>query len=249
MNSRLKGFGFPKRKSAVNVNASDPPQQYSPPGPTPTPPLGVPSPSPGLPMSHPNAGSQPPNYVSPPLPPRGSVRNQDMSCPSPAPTRVAGGPPPIPTGSPYPPSTHGMGQPPLAGMGSQGAAGGPPGFGGQVGYPPGAPPSVGGPMAQHQRVGASDSDGGGKKAQLIVGIDFVSTTGPAATARSCSPKPPDRAPPSLALPSPSRPTTKPRKTSSQNGLAQALTPSKRFALSLPRPRTALPLWLASLTSS
>lgn len=60
--------------------------------------------------------------------------------------------------------------------------GGPPGFGGQVGYPPGAPPPPGGPIAQQFRAGnpAAEVEGASKsKAQLIVGIDFVSSpTGP-----------------------------------------------------------------------
>lgn len=48
----------------------------------------------------------------------------------------------------------------------------PPGFGGQTGYPP----PVGGPIAQQfQRNPAAEVEGASKsKAQLIVGIDFVS---------------------------------------------------------------------------
>jgi hypothetical protein len=55
--------------------------------------------------------------------------------------------------------------------------GGPPGFGGAQGYPPGAPPPPGGPIAQQFQRGnpAAEVEGQSRsKAQLIVGIDFVS---------------------------------------------------------------------------
>lgn len=68
-----------------------------------------------------------------------------------------------------------MGGPP-PGPGGQG---GHPGFGAPVGYPPGGPPAPGGPIAQQfQRPAGSAAEVEGStkgKAQLIVGIDFVST--------------------------------------------------------------------------
>lgn len=55
--------------------------------------------------------------------------------------------------------------------------GGPPGFGQPTGYPPGPPPA-GGPIAQQFQQGnpAAEVEGASRsKAQLIVGIDFVSS--------------------------------------------------------------------------
>jgi hypothetical protein len=53
--------------------------------------------------------------------------------------------------------------------------GGPPGYAGPTGYPPPAPPQPTGPIAPYQRNAAAEVEGNSRsKAQLIVGIDFVS---------------------------------------------------------------------------
>ncbi|KAG8405630.1 hypothetical protein J3459_021584 [Metarhizium acridum] len=73
----------------------------------------------------------------------------------------------------------GQGPPPMGGPPQGGPGGPPPGFGAPQGYPPGPPPAQGGPIAQQfQRPNpnpAAEVEGASKsKAQLIVGIDFVS---------------------------------------------------------------------------
>jgi hypothetical protein len=90
-----------------------------------------------------------------------------------------GGPPPINTAaSGYPPGHPAAGQ-----MGAAPAAAGPPQYGGG---PPqyGAPPAGGGSIAAQQyanRNNAVEVEGAGRsKAQLIVGIDFVSIESPPA---------------------------------------------------------------------
>ncbi|UNI24054.1 hypothetical protein JDV02_009833 [Purpureocillium takamizusanense] len=196
MNSRLKGFGFGKRKSAASIQTTDgvPPASTPPPGqipqhqqiphPGPTPPLGASSSTTSLPMNHPGPGNRPPSYTAnyPQGPPGAPV---DRTSPHPGPlnrtppSQMAGGPPPINTGAPvgYPPNMNPMGQGPPP-MGAPAPGGGPPGFGGQQGYPPGAPPPAGGPIAQqYQRTNpAAEVEGASKsKAQLIVGIDFGTT--------------------------------------------------------------------------
>lgn len=178
MNSRLKGFGFGKRKSTVSIQTTDavPPASAPPPGQIPqhqiphpgqTTPIGASSSQSSLAMN------RPPSYTSnyPPGLPGGpgdrtSPHQGNNRTP---PSQIAGGPPPINTGAPagYPP-------PNMAPMG-QGPP--PPGFGGQPGYRPGPPLSQGGPIAQQfQRPNpAAEVEGASKsKAQLIVGIDFVS---------------------------------------------------------------------------
>lgn len=192
MNSRFKGFGFGKRKSAASIQTTDgvlpistPPPgqipQHQLPRPGPTPPLGASSSTTSLPMNHPGQGNRPPSYSAnyPPGPPGAPV---DRTSPHQGPNRtppsqMAGGPPPINTNAPlgYPPNMAPMGQgpPPMGGP----PPGGPPGFGGQAGYPPGAPPPPGPIAQQFQRTNpAAEVEGASKsKAQLIVGIDFVST--------------------------------------------------------------------------
>ena len=184
MNSRFKGFGFGKRKSAASiqnpVDGQQPPSQTPPPGQHPqlpvpgqTPPLGASSSTTSLPMNHPGAGNRPPSYTpsyqqGPPSGPLGRTSPLNHGQNRTPPSQVAGGPPPINTGYP-PPNMNPMGGPPPMG-------GGPPGFGGQAGYPPAGPPPPGGPIAQQFRGNpAAEVEGASKsKAQLIVGIDFVS---------------------------------------------------------------------------
>ncbi|POR36906.1 Heat shock 70 kDa protein 12B [Tolypocladium paradoxum] len=194
MNSRLKGFGFGKRKSAASIQTTDgvapigtPPPgqipQHQLPHPRQTPPLGASSSTTSLPMNHPGPGNRPPSYTAnyPPGPPGAPI---DRASPHQGPNRtppsqMAGGPPPINTNAPvgYPPNMAPMGQGPPP-MGGPPPPGGPPGFGGQAGYPPAAPPPPGGPIAQQfQRPNpAAEVEGASKsKAQLIVGIDFGTT--------------------------------------------------------------------------
>lgn len=84
---------------------------------------------------------------------------------------MVGGPPPINTGAPvagYPPQ-----QIPPQMQGGPPVAGGPPGYTGAGGY--GAPPGQSLPTATYGRPAAEVEGSSRSKAQLIVGIDFVST--------------------------------------------------------------------------
>lgn len=212
MNSRLKAFGFGKRKSAQSIQpstssqdlpASQPPAQ---PGPGPAPPPAqvaqppppqghAPSPSASssaasasnLSMNHPPPGNRPPSYTANLQGQPQLGRTSPFAQPGPnrtPPTQMVGGPPPINTGAPvpgYPP--HGQppaGPPPM---------GGPPGYAGApAGYPPPPPqqppqPAGGGfgLQQQYRRPGdPAEVEGNSRsKAQLIVGIDFVSDRRPA----------------------------------------------------------------------
>ncbi|KAK6224432.1 hypothetical protein QIS74_02759 [Colletotrichum tabaci] len=197
-NSRLKGFGFGKRKSTASIQTPDPNHTSSP---TPPPQAGHPSGAPQIPqqlpirpgsiastssasiapMNHPGSGNRPPSYSAnfPPGAPPPMGRTSPMTGQGPArtpPSQMVGGPPPINTGAPvagYPPQL-----PPIGGQGHP--MGGPPqyggGGGGGGGYPPPGPPQ-GQPLAQYQRGGnAAEVEGNSRnKAQLIVGIDFGTT--------------------------------------------------------------------------
>jgi hypothetical protein len=129
-----------------------------------------------LQMNHPGAGPRPPSYSAnyPPGPPGPLGRTSPLAHQGPnrtPPSQMVGGPPPINTGAPpvagYPPPVMGGGPPPVPG--------GPPGYAGPTGYPPPAPPQPTGPLAPYQRNTAAEVEGNSRsKAQLIVGIDFVS---------------------------------------------------------------------------
>jgi hypothetical protein len=225
MNSRFKGLGFgSKRKSSANVPtiAQNPT--------TSTPQLaGRPTPSTAsssttsLPMNHPGPGGRPPSYTNNYSPAPASVgRTQSPMAGTPRtpPSQVMGGPPPINTAaSGYPPG-H-----PAGGMGAPPPAGGPPQYG-----PPqyGAPvPPGGGSVAAAQyanRNNAVEVEGAGRsKAQLIVGIDFVSHLFSIREIVANSYR-------ELLSPvslSPSQPILKQRKISSQNGQAQDHIRNKR----------------------
>ncbi|RCI08749.1 hypothetical protein L249_4728 [Ophiocordyceps polyrhachis-furcata BCC 54312] len=177
-NSRLKGFGFGKRKSAASIQTTVegvPPSSTPPPGqqqislPGPTPPLGAASSTTSLPMNHPTPGNRPPSYSANYIPVDRSSPHQQGHSRTP-PSQMVGGPPPINTGAPaaYPLNMA----PPT--MGGAPPAGGPPGFGGPTGYPPAGPPPV---TQQFPRTSvAAEVEGASKsKAQLIVGIDFGTT--------------------------------------------------------------------------
>lgn len=197
MNSRLKAFGFGKRKSTASIQNQDIPQSHTPPPPSsagppqippqfptrpgPTPSLSSPTSTQSLQMNHPGAGPRPPSYTAnyPPGPPPPVGRTSPLINQGPArtpPTQMVGGPPPINTGAPvagYPPPGP-MGGPPPPAM-----AGRPPGYGGAPGYPPagGPPPPGGGPLPPANAFNrpAAEVEGNSRsKAQLIVGIDFVS---------------------------------------------------------------------------
>jgi hypothetical protein len=186
MNSRFKGLGFgSKRKSSANVpttittnptsSAPQLPQLNQLPG-RPAPDSAASSTT-SLPMNHPGAGGRPPSYTNNYAPAPAAVGRTTSpmagGTPRTPPTQMMGGPPPINTAaSGYPP-----GHPAAGGMGAPPAAGGPPQYGGG---PPqyGAPPPAGGSIAAQQyanRNNAVEVEGAGRsKAQLIVGIDFVS---------------------------------------------------------------------------
>lgn len=210
MNSRLKNFGFGKRKSSATgqppgtpaesiasnrplTSSQTPPPQISHSGVRtsfhggPAASIHSVSSHQSLPvMSHPNAGPRPPSYTQqpgqfPPGPggqPIGRTSPMAQQGPTRAPpSQIIGGPPPINTGAPV------MGFPPPNPNMQGGPA--PPGYGGPQGYPPpnaGPPPP--GPGMPYGRpappgVNAAEVEGSSRsKAQLIVGIDFVSCTHP-----------------------------------------------------------------------
>ncbi|KAK4153095.1 Hsp70-like protein [Chaetomidium leptoderma] len=193
LNSRLKGFGFGKRKSSASIqppgSASPNPSLLQsptpPPGPPQIPPLfpSRPGPAPSSAshpslMNHPGAGPRPPSYSAnyPPGPPgpigRTTSPHANQGPARTPPSQMVGGPPPINTGGApvagYPPPIMGGGPPPVPG--------GPPGYAGPTGYPPPAPPQPTGPLASYTRNAAAEVEGNSRsKAQLIVGIDFGTT--------------------------------------------------------------------------
>lgn len=196
VNSRFKNFGFGKRKSTASIPSTDIPQaastpppqaalgapqipqQFARPGPAPS--VASSSSQQSLPtMNHPGAGPRPPSYTANyPQGPAPSVaqRMSPQAAQGPArtpPSQMVGGPPPINTGAPlagYPPQMQMPGGGPPPGM-----QGGPPGYAGATGYPPPAPPqNPGNAMQQFGRPAAEVEGHSRSKAQLIVGIDFVS---------------------------------------------------------------------------
>ncbi|KAM3489508.1 hypothetical protein MY3957_007178 [Beauveria namnaoensis] len=191
INSRLKNFGFGKRKSTASIQTVDglPSTNTPPPGQIPQGNLaGLASLSSSnsttsLPMNHPGAGNRPPSYTAnyPPGPPGQPLGRTSPLTQGPnrtPPSQMAGGPHPITTSPPlgYPPNmgpSMGGGHP----MGHPGGPGGPPqGYPPPAGYPHGPPPPSG-PMAQ-QQFGQNRAEVEGStqsKAQLIVGIDFGTT--------------------------------------------------------------------------
>ncbi|KAG8405704.1 hypothetical protein J3459_021527 [Metarhizium acridum] len=181
MNSRLKGFGFGKRKSTASIQTTDgvPPAGTPPPGHPPaqipqhqaplpgqTPPIGAASSTTSLPMNHPGAGNRPPSYTAN-YPPAGPGDR----------------PPPINTGAPvgYPPpnmAAMGQGPPPMGGPPQGGPGGPPPGLVHHRDILPVLLRLREVPLRkQFQRPNpnpAAEVEGASKsKAQLIVGIDFV----------------------------------------------------------------------------
>lgn len=227
MNSRLKGLGFgSKRKSSAVAPTTVPPNTSSPPQPAVgQDPTTASSSTSSLHMNQPGAVGRPPSYTNN-YPPATTAAGRTTSpmvpgAPRTPPTQMMGGPPPINTaGSPYPPG-H-----PAAGVMGAPLNGGPPQYGPpQYGTP--IPPG-GGNLHYPHRNNAVEVEGAGRnKAQLIVGIDFVSYPTPQIQPhRSHSNV--DRELPSQVLPLPLRRTQKPRKISSQNGLGPGHTQSRRL---------------------
>ncbi|ATY60381.1 Heat shock Hsp70 [Cordyceps militaris] len=191
INSRLKNFGFGKRKSTASIQTVDgvPPSHTGTPPPGQIPqsnlaglaPLTSSTSTTSLPMNHPGAGNRPPSYTAnypqnPAAQPLGRTSPLTNQGPNRTPpSQMVGGPPPINTGAPvgYPPNmAQGMGGGPPMGHG-----GPPQGYPPPAGYPPGPPPQPSGPMAQ-QQFGQNRAEVEGSsqsKAQLIVGIDFGTT--------------------------------------------------------------------------
>lgn len=173
MNARFKNLVGSKRKSSAGNPSSSPQGTVTPTGqqrPTSLSPQASNSSSSSLPMNQQNNLGRPPSYTFAPQGGLGAPNQQHGRPASPL--------PPINTGAPggYPPQQP-MGYPPQ---------GGPPGYPPQppAGQYPGQaygapPPNQGAPMgapAQYRPGGmAAEVPGEGRsKAQLIVGIDFVS---------------------------------------------------------------------------
>jgi hypothetical protein len=234
------------------------PQQFSQSGPAPSITFPASSSQQSLPntMNHPGAGPRPPSFPSN-FPPGGAPQIGRMSPAGqigPArtpPSQMLGGPPPINTGGApvqgYPPQMQqqmgpgGPGGPPPPGM-----PGGPPGYPGATGYPPPAPGQQPGGMPPQQQFGRPGPPPGGpgpimgagnpgeadgqnrSKAQLIVGIDFVRHHSEHYRLTGLQLTELNRAPPSPVSLSLLLPTTRPRKTLSQNGRVPVPTRNKRW---------------------
>lgn len=186
MTSRLKGFGFGRKSSDSSITPGQrPPGQPGIAGGNPAPSIASSNSQQSFQqtMNHGGPGARPPSYTAnyppgppqqghPPPPPVG--RQSPLTQPGPTrtpPTQMVGGPPPINTGAPvagYPPPNLPMGAPP--------PNPGPPGYGGQpAGYPPPAPSNNNMGGGPYTRNAAAEVEGNSRsKAQLIVGIDFVS---------------------------------------------------------------------------
>jgi hypothetical protein len=173
MNARFKNLVGSKRKSSAGNPSPSPQGSITPTGqqrPTSLSPQASNSSSSSLPMNPQHPVGRPPSYTY--------AQSGGLGAPNPQHGRPASPLPPINTGAPggYPQQQQPMGYPPQ---------GGPPGYpsqppGGQYGQAYGAPPpnpgAPMGPPAQYRPPGmAAEVPGEGRsKAQLIVGIDFVS---------------------------------------------------------------------------
>ncbi|PHH65223.1 hypothetical protein CDD81_3082 [Ophiocordyceps australis] len=196
MNSRFRGLGFGKRKSAASFQANEgvPPTSTPPPAQVAqnsrphsqthlgqTPPLGAASPNPSS-MNQSSSGNRPPSYSAnyaqgPSGPSLDRTSSHQGRTP---PSQMVGGPPPINTNAPvhYPQNMAPMSQGPPPSISGPPPQVGPPGYAGQTGYPPPPPAPPSGPIAQQfQRPNAAaEVEGSSRsKAQLIVGIDFGTT--------------------------------------------------------------------------
>jgi hypothetical protein len=227
MNTRFKNLVGSKRKSSNP--SSTPPGTQTPTGqqrPTSLSPQASNSSSSSLPMNPQNPLGRPPSYTYAPPGGLGAPQQQHGRPASPL--------PPINTGAPgYPPQQQQpVGYPPHSGPPGYPPTG-PPGhqqYGQGYGAPPPGAPAPHGPPATYNRPSGSVSEVAGEgrsKAQLIVGIDFVSSLRHQYVAQPLIMT--NRARPSPVSHSPSLPTLKPRRTSSPNGLARVTKQSKRYA--------------------
>jgi hypothetical protein len=229
MNTRFKNLVGSKRKSSHN--SSPAPQGNQPPTgqqrPTSLSPQASNSSSSSLPMNPQNPLGRPPSYTYAPPGGLGAPQQQHGRPSSPL--------PPINTGAPgYPPQQQPVGYPPQHGGPPGYPPTGPPGqqYGQGYGAPPPGAPAPHGPPAIYNRPQGNVSEVAGEgrsKAQLIVGIDFVSSLRHQRVAQQLIRT--NRAPPFPVSHSPSLPTLKPRRTSSPNGLARETKQSKRYAIS------------------
>ena len=229
MNTRFKNLVSSKRKSSSHTSSSPTPSAAAaatPTGqqrPTSLSPQASNSSSSSLPMNPQNPLGRPPSYTY--APPGGlgappSAHGRPASPLPPINTSAPGYPPQQP---PYPPQSGPPGYPPQ----------GPPGPGYGHGYgappPPGAPTPHGPPAVYNRPNAMAEVAGEGRsKAQLIVGIDFVSSSLRHQRAQKLTTTHSRRVPPSPVSHSLLRQTLRPRKTSLPSGLERATRPNKRF---------------------
>lgn len=172
MNARFKNLVGSKRKSSSHNPSPSPQGGSTPTGqqrPTSLSPQATNSSSSSLPMNPQNPLGRPPSYTY--APPGG------LGAPPPQHGRPTSPLPPINTGAPGYPPQQPMGYPPQGGPPGYPPQGGPPGgqYGqGGYGQPP-QPPAAHGQQAAYGNRPAEVAGEGRSKAQLIVGIDFVST--------------------------------------------------------------------------
>lgn len=184
MNARFKNLVGSKRKSSSHQPTQSNPGGGTPTGanrPTSLSPQASNSSSSSLPMNPPNSLGRPPSYTFAPQQSGLAPQQQQHGRPT-SPL------PPINTGAPgYP--THPQQQQPV-GYPPPGPPGYPPQpppgqYGAGYGAPPPPVPAAHGPPAVYNRPGMAEVAGEGRsKAQLIVGIDFVSS-GPLSRAPRC----------------------------------------------------------------
>lgn len=174
MNSRFKNLVGSKRKSSSQNHPSSPSPQGNPPPtgqqrPTSLSPQVSNSSSSSLPMNPQNPLGRPPSYTYAPPGALGAPPPQHGRPTSPLPPINTGAPGYPPQQPPYPSQQGPPGYPPQ----------GPPGPAYGHGYgapPPGAPTPHGPPAAYNRPNNMAEVAGEGRsKAQLIVGIDFVSS--------------------------------------------------------------------------
>ena len=182
MNTRFKNLVGSKRKSTSQNPTPPPPGGSTPAGqnrPTSLSPQVTNSSSSSLPMNPQNPLGRPPSYTyAPPgglgAPPQQQQHGRPTSPLPPINTGAAGYPPQQPQPMGYPPQGGPPGYPPQGPPGGGGGGYGQPGYGGAP--PPGG---HGAPSTYTRPGGMAEAPGDGRsKAQLIVGIDFVSL-GPA----------------------------------------------------------------------
>jgi hypothetical protein len=227
MNARFKNLVGSKRKSSAGNPSQSPQGTVTPTGqqrPTSLSPQASNSSSSSLPMNPQNPLGRPPSYTFAPSGGLGAPNQQHGRPTSPLPpinTGASGGyPPQQPPPMGYPPQGGPPGYPPQAPPGQYG--------GGQYGAPPpNAGPPHGQPVQQYRPPIPEVGGDSRSKAQLIVGIDFVSNASSGVSVAQLLIHT-RRAPPSLVSHSPLLPTPRPRRTSSPSGLELETRQSKRY---------------------